>query len=755
MTRRLLVLAGLLAFADNSVAQDPPAGPPDEKQSDARPRFHEDIKVESASKVSETIVSAPATMDVVTADVIATSSAQSMGDLLRNVPGTNVSQTSARDFNLTSRQATGVLTNSQLALVDGRSIYLDFFGLILWDFVPTNMSDIKQIEVVRGPASAVWGANALTGVVNIITKTPRETAHENGSASGSLTLSGGTFDRNAGTLAGQGAGTTYGASASIGQAPNERWSYRLSGGYFSSDPLPRPAGTVPVVKNPLDPTITDGGATYLTFQNQGTSQPRFDARVDQKLSADAHITYAGGVAGTQGIIHTALGPFDIQSGSLLGYGKIEYARGAFKLRGFANIVDGKAPALLALGPTGTPIQLDFKTQTYDLEIGHSRVVGANASGSRGHLLSYGASARRNDFDITITPAGQNRNEFGGYLQDQIYFGKFHLSLGGRLDKFGNLDHPVFSPRVTAMFLPTPNHSIRASFNKAFRSPSLINNYLDVQILQPVNLSGLAPLLPPPLQPLVAPPFPLVIRAEGSEVRRGLGIPPADKLKEESLKAYEIAYTGTFARRTTVGLAFYINDTDDNIRFFTDAKRDPYTAANPPPGWKLPPVILAAMAQRGIFLPRSFTYVNLAPLRNKGAEVSVDHWFNGWLSGFANYSWQDDPKATDPKRPYPVDSISIPPHNRFNVGLNWNHRRYLGSASVNHADKAFWTDVLGSSFSGFTDPYTMVNASLGVKWADGKVTTSVKGTNLFNQTIKQHIFGDILKRSLTGEVRFAF
>jgi outer membrane receptor protein involved in Fe transport len=269
-----------------------------------------------------------------------------------------------------------------------------------------------------------------------------------------------------------------------------------------------------------------------------------------------------------------------------------------------------------------------------------------------------------------------------------------------------------------MFLPTRNHSIRASFNKAFRSPSLINNYLDVQILQPVNLSGLAPLLPPPLQPLVAPPFPLVIRAEGSEVRRGLGIPPADKLKEESLKAYEIAYTGTFARRTTVGLAFYINDTDDNIRFFTDAKRDPYTAANPPPGWKLPPVILAAMAQRGIFLPRSFTYVNLAPLRNKGAEVSVDHWFNGWLSGFANYSWQADPKSTDPKRSYPLDSISIPPHNRFNVGLNWNHRRYMGSASINHADKAFWTDVLGSSFSGFTDPYTMVNASLGVKWADG-------------------------------------
>jgi outer membrane receptor protein involved in Fe transport len=750
----LLVFLGLLALAGNARAQSSQPKSQDEKKGEEPPHFNEDIQVWSVSRAQETVNNAPATVTVVTSDTIAASPAQSVPDLLRNVPGLNVAQLSARDINLTSRQATGVLTNSQLALVDGRSIYLDFFGLILWDFVPTNMADIKQIEVVRGPASAVWGANALTGVVNIITKTPRETAHHDGTFNGSLKLTGGTFDRNAGTLAGQGAGTTYGASASISQAPNEHWSYRLSGGYFNSDPLSRPAGVVPVVKNPLDHTITDGGATYLSFKNQGTSQPKFDARVDQELANNAHITYSGGFAGTKGIIHTALGPFDIQSGSVLGYANIEYTRGAFKLRGFANIVDAKAPALLAVDPTGTPIQLNFKTQTYEFEIAHSRVVGANASATRGHFLSYGASARRNNFNITITPTAENRNEFGGYVQDEIFFDKFRLSLGGRLDKFGNLDHVVLSPRATAMFLPTKSHSIRVSFNKAFRSPSLINNYLDLKILQPVDLSGLAPLLPPPLRTFVTDPFPLVVRAEGSEVRRGLGIPPPDKLKEESLKAYEVAYTGTVAARTTVGLAFYINDTDDNIRFLTDPKRDPYSPASPPPGWRLPPVILAAMAQNGIFLPKSFTYVNLGPLRNKGIEVSVDHRFNEWLSGLANYSWQADPRSTDPNRPYPVDSISVAPHNRFNVGLSLNHGRYIGSASVNYADKAFWTDVLGSSFNGFTDSYAMVNASFGVKWASGKVTTSVKGTNLFNQTIQQHIFGDILKRSIVGEVRFA-
>ena len=59
------------------------------------------------------------------------------------------------------------------------------------------------------------------------------------------------------------------------------------------------------------------------------------------------------------------------------------------------------------------------------------------------------------------------------------------------------------------------------------------------------------------------------------------------------------------------------------------------------------------------------------------------------------------------------------------------------------------------FDGFTDSFTMVNASFGVRWAEGKVTTTVKGTNLLNQNIRQHVFGDVIKMNLVGEVRFQF
>jgi len=707
--------------------------------------------VVSASRVDTALVEAPATMSIVTSETLATTPAQNYADLLRGVPGVNAIQTSARDVNLTSRQATSTLSNSQLVLVDSRSVYLDFFGLVLWDFVPTNLYDVKQIEVIRGPASAVWGANALTGVVNIITKSPREQKGTD------VVLSAGGFSRDAGSGIGKGAGAVYGANATFADAPNSVWSYRVSAGYFNSDAFPRPTGRIPLITDPRNPAATVGGALYpadgsgptgTAFLNRGTSQPKFDMRVDQEI-AGGRITYAGGVAGSQGIIHTGIGPFDIQKGSYIGYGKVNYTKGALKINAFTNLVSAEAPNLLLVDPsTGRPLQLNFSTQTYDLEVGD-----AVRFGSR-QVVSVGGNVRRNNFDITIAPAAENRTEIGAYAQDEIFLDPVRLTIGGRGDKFGNLTDPVFSPRIAAVVTVAPSQTVRASFNRAFRSPSVINNYLSTQIVSPTDLSGLAPLLPAPLAPLVAQPFPLVVNAVGSKIPIG-GAPQAE-LTEESLTAYEIAYTASIAR-TTATAAFYVNDLDHNINFVQlPANLDPYTATNPPPGWPLPPAILAVLAQRGIFLPRTaFTYLNLGPLREKGIELSVDHRFAAGVSAFANYSWQAKPSALDSATPFPADELALPPTNRFNVGASFDTRRLLGSGSVQYVDSAFWSDVLTSAYHGFTDAYTMVNGTFGVKWNQGRLTTLVKGTNLLNSDIQQHVFGDILKRTIIGEIRIKY
>jgi outer membrane receptor protein involved in Fe transport len=777
MKCHLLALIGLGAFALPVLAQEPSPGKDQKKEDDVVKR--EEVVVVSASKVESTLINAPATMSVIDADTLVTSPAQNYGDLLRSVPGLNVIQTSARDFNVTARQATSTLTDSQLVLLDGRSIYLDFFGLVLWDFLPQSPSEIKQIEVVRGPASAVWGANALTGVINIITKSPRE-------AQGfGLNLTAGLINRDAGSRQSEGSGYSYGGNFSYSQAPSDKLAWRLSAGYFNSDPYSRPVGQVPIIPNPSDPSPVPcrlgtqtgcvGGGVYPSdrsgvgsYVNRGTSQPKADLRVDQEFAGGGRMTYQGGYAGTTGIIHTGIGPFDIQSGSKILYGKLQYTKSALKIGAFGNFVDvPNAPNVLLKDTSGNSVVLGFKTQTYDFEIGNSNVIAGK------HILSYGGNARRNNFDITLAPNSKDRNEFGAYFQEEFFVDKFRLAGGVRVDKFGNLDSAFWSPRVSLMFKPTPEHSLRVSFNRAFRAPSDINNYLDLNILAPppsglIDLRPLGALLPPPLRPAVATPFFLTVNNFGNT-----------NLVAESLNAYEFAYTGSINRKTTLGLAVYQNDQNNSISF-TRLTTIPLAAAlanglsfysptDPATGVTitgqpitLPPVLMGILAQvppqfgGPILLPKKVsTYLNLGPIRQRGVEVSVDHQFTREVNAYANYSYQDKPKPRTPdpgQLPYFASKLSLPPTNRFNAGVNVNNKQLIGNLSLNFTDKAFWTDVLAPDFSGYTDSFTMVNATLGWKWAEGKVVTSLKGTNLLNKTIQQQVYGDILKLGLVFEVR---
>jgi outer membrane receptor for ferrienterochelin and colicin len=166
----MLSLSAATVFAQTGTPQ-PPAKP--EPKPEEQPPVYEEQVVVTASRVEQQLVNAPATVSVVTADVIASTPATNYAELFRSVPGVNLSQTSARDFNITMRGAASTLATSTLALLDGRSLYLDFFGFVAWDLLPVNPNELKQIEVIRGPASAVWGANAMNGVVNFISKTPR------------------------------------------------------------------------------------------------------------------------------------------------------------------------------------------------------------------------------------------------------------------------------------------------------------------------------------------------------------------------------------------------------------------------------------------------------------------------------------------------------------------------------------------------------------------------------------------------------
>ena len=312
---------------------------------------------------------------------------------MRAVPGVNITQVSARDINVTTRGATGTLATGQLALLDGRSLYQDFFGFVMWDFLPVNLNEIKQVEVIRGPASAVWGANALNGVVNVITKSPREMQGT------SAVLGVGGFDRATGDRPAQGAGTLFYISGTHAQAVNDRRRLQDLGRRLHAGSATRAR---PAPFRAIAPDVCSGtrASPYPAFTNQGTTQPKFDARVDYDYPDGAKLSFSGGVAGTDGIMHTGIGPFDINSGSVMGYGKVNYANKGFKAAFFTNILNGDADNLLTRdADAATRSCFDFGTKTSTSK----RPTSRRSSGK--HVVTYGGNLRFNTLRPVAGAAG--------------------------------------------------------------------------------------------------------------------------------------------------------------------------------------------------------------------------------------------------------------------------------------------------------------------------------------------------------------
>jgi outer membrane receptor protein involved in Fe transport len=690
--RWLMALAGL-GLATTLSAQD--AAPPAEETT------YEDVIVVTASRMEQALNEAPAAITVLDQKTIEGIPADDYGDLLRNVPGLNVAQTSARDINISSRGATNTLATSQLVLVDGRSLYLDFFGFVMWDFLPTNPLEIKQIEAVRGPGSAVWGANALSGVVNIITKRPKE-------------IVGTSILLGAGEVGTKTASVTH---AGISESGN--FGYKLSGGYYEQDAYDRP------------PSLGN------TYQNAGTEQPKGELRLDWDLDESSYFSAGAGLARTDGIIHTGIGPFDIDSGTELSYAKVDWNRNAMRVGAFWNGLDADSENLLSRSAaTGDFLQFAFQTDTYNLEFSNTSVAGGR------HIFTYGGNFRTSDFDLEIAPQGTSKDEWGVFVQDEILLGeKVRWLIGGRYDDVDPIDG-VFTPRTSFLFSPTPGNTFRVSYNEAFRTPSVINSYLDATIL--VQLPGAPIFLPATANGNVA-------------------------LTEEHVTAYEVGYVGSYSNGMIFTIAAYRNETEDSIDFYTSAAYGGLTnlppVFNPATGIGAPPTLIpcflfapgtgpGACPLNGLagLVPSNFSYRNVGETTDQGVEISLQQRFRNNWSWFFNVSWQDDPEF-EGLTPAEELTQNLPPEWRGNLGFNYDSGRFFFGANANYQDEAFWADVPFAV--GTTDSFTLFNVSLGTRLMDERLTLQVLGSNVTDEEVQQHIFGDIISRKIVGQIGFRF
>ena len=628
---------------------------------------HAEVIVVTPSKVEERVRDAPVAVTVIDDVAIEESGTDNYADLLRRVPGVNAVQINARDINVTPRSASGVNTRTTLGLLDGRYLNQDYFGLVLWDLMPVNFDEIKQIEVIRGPGSAIWGANALTGVINVITKSPEELQGTSGKIGG-------------GTLSTKEFGILHAeTSGDLG--------YKISASYFTQDAFERP-------------TEFPDGSPMPAFENEGTNQLKVDLAWDWKQDEKSTWKFDLGYANSSGILLTFLGPFNSTTLQQT-YASASYSRGNFNLHAYLNLHDAKYDGLLA------PAVVKTKYATTHIEGRSKKVLG------RRHVLTYGASVRPTRFDLSLTPTQDQFATAGAYLEDDMLLGKgWRVRVGARLDWFSTIG-PTLSPRFGVMYEPHPNHTLRAGYNRAYIAPNLVESFVLFPSFAPVPTTG------------------------------GVGYYPIvtvgnDEIEEETIDAYEIGYTGVLGR-TTLTASVYYNSTEGLIHLLPV---EFYTAADPP---LFPPGILP-----GAFpLPKVFQNVNTGTQIDKGFEFSADTRVGRYIDTFFNYSYQATPQVSSDV-PF---AVNIPPRNRFNVGFAYTGPRIFGSMSVNYTAEAFFADVL--VFEGVTDSYWMVDATVGYHLMRDSLTLKLRGVNVLDDRIQQHIFGDIISRRIVAELGFRF
>ncbi|MGE0665102.1 MAG: TonB-dependent receptor plug domain-containing protein [Sphingomonadales bacterium] len=150
------------------------------------------VEITSASKRPEALSDVAAAAYVINGDDILRGVATNVPDMLRLAPNVQVAQLSSNSWAIASRGFNGSLTNKLLVLIDGRSVYTPLYGGVYWDMQDVMPEDVARIEVISGPGATLWGANAVNGVINIITRSSEETQ------GGVISLGGGNMERSAG-----------------------------------------------------------------------------------------------------------------------------------------------------------------------------------------------------------------------------------------------------------------------------------------------------------------------------------------------------------------------------------------------------------------------------------------------------------------------------------------------------------------------------------------------------------------------------
>jgi iron complex outermembrane receptor protein len=651
LTILLIAQASLPGYAEESTTQPNQALIPELEL------IKEEETVSIASRYEQPISQAPSNVYVITDEDIRQSGAADLPTVLRRIPGLEVMQMSGADFNVSARGNNQTTANKMMVLVDGRSIYLDTQAQVYWKAIPVTLPEIKRIEVLKGPASAVYGFNAFDGIINIITKSPEEMRGT------TLQFGGGELGTISSAAIQAGTIGKLGYRVSIGRDQNQQWRNRDA----------------------------------LAFRDH-----KFNVHTEYALPNASKLVVSGGLVD----VNRFDGPINsstvLNDRPALGHGYVSYERPSFFMRAFWNGFNDTSevnlhplltPFIQITDRNGSPTAV-LRGNTYNVEAQHALEFGAT------NRLTYGFNYRHNTLSSNFTNGFSREDRLGFYLQDEWKpVRTLSIVAGARYD-LDTFIHPTISPRIAFLFTPIPDHTFRVSMSVAYRSPTLFESHAENQIF------------------ITGSPVPGINRGSTA-------------LDPEKIVSYEAGYQGWYFNhrlRTRVGLFF--NHISDLINF----------------------------RSAGLVV----TPHNSGEADIYGGEAGIDFLATRWLTGFANFTYQEIGQTfTDTSR-------RGAPRFKINAGLRGEWENGLsGEIAFHHVGAATYPINTAfaqfSSLGGFIPPnefvgsYNLLNLRVAYKFWHEKAEAgyvrdaevALSAFNALNDEHKEHPLGDQIGSRVMG------
>jgi iron complex outermembrane recepter protein len=398
-----------------------------------------DLVVTSVAKRPEKLSEAASAIQVITGDDIRRAGATSLPEALRLASNLEVAQIDSRQWAITARGFNNLFADKMLVLIDGRTVYTPLYAGVYWDVQDTMLEDLDRIEVISGPGATQWGANAVNGVINITTKSAKDTQ-------GSLLVSGGGTELETDEEA------RYGGKL----APNVY--YRVYAKYFDRGDSVRPNDRP---------------------SNDAWRMGQIGFRVDWDAPAGDLLTLQGDAYdGSMGQV----GPDNIRASG-------ENVLGRWS-RQLAENSDVKLQVYYDRTHRRIPGSFTQDIDTYDLDFQHRRPLGP------AHDLVWGLGYRLVEDDVVNTPANAflpprvGRQLFSAFAQDEIALkgDLLHLTVGTKIEH-NDYTGFEFEPSVRLAWTPAKQQTIWGAISRAVRTPSRIDRDLFSPATPPYRIAG--------------------------------------------------------------------------------------------------------------------------------------------------------------------------------------------------------------------------------------------------------------------------